>query len=521
MTKYSTKNTNSSLLNQRRFSLNRRVLTLVASAFLFLIGYFLINDYFSTITYGKQLTLQQLQGIVNNLSTQIDGHLHQQLTNKFKEKDGIYHKDQDQSYQIIHDLLAKAHQSHDLSTPIYTFIKTGDQADELAFIATSSVDPYFLHPYTTFPSSVYNTLDQGGKINLYKDEFGSWLSAFAPIYDQDKKVVAYVQADQRFDDFIAGVRTSLLQNAIISILGFILVMFLLFPHLKRILLEEEKAKIALQKSLEETRRLSQKLEENELTLKKNALQLEQSNKDLTEFAHIASHDLKAPIRNMQAFAQLIKRQNKDQMNESTQEYLEFIIQGSRQAQRLISGLLSYSTADKDLGKQEEVSMNQVIEMAVHNLNTIIEERNAKVLFEKMCCIKANPILIAQVLQNLINNGIKYNQTNQPIITIGTGRDEQNGLYFFVHDNGIGIPQKYQADIFKMFKRLHTEGQYEGSGIGLAFCNRVVASYGGKMWLSSTEGTGSTFYFTLPNAILISQEEEQPVASLSNTAVFNH
>jgi len=222
---------------------------------------------------------------------------------------------------------------------------------------------------------------------------------------------------------------------------------------------------------------------------------------LTDFAHIASHDLKSPIRSISSFSQLLLRKNKEKLDESSLEYLDFIINNSNRATNLIDSLLKYSTADKNLGEPVPFSMEVAVNSALSSLDGVIAERNVDVIIKDLPEIKGNQIIISQVLQNLINNGIKYNRSEQPTIEIGMCDNQEKGLCFYVKDNGIGIDEKYQENIFKMFTRLHSNKEFDGSGIGLAFCNRVVKAYNGKMWLDSSPDNGSTFFFSLPNALI--------------------
>ena len=486
----------------------QRVLRLFTMGFLLLSSYFLFTDYHSTISQAEQLSLERLQGIVNDLALRIDGDQHLKLTKEYQEKDAILICDQSEDFLAIHQLLKQSFQGHEMSSPIYTFVDSGSAMGQFEFVATSSNTPYFRHPYTTFPISAHSKLETGGMIEMYSDKFGTWLTAFGLIKNSKGETVAYVQADEQFDVFIAEVRKTLLKNALISLLGFGLVMSFLTPILHRTLREEEDNKNILEKSLEETQRLSHELEESERQLKENAIKLQRSNNDLTDFAHIASHDLKTPIRTIYSFASLIKHHNGKKIDETTQEYLGYILRSSENAQNLIDGLLRYSTVGKDLGEQVKVKMCMIGESACQRIATEIEEKNAEVVLHDMPYIKANPTLISQVLQNLINNGMKYNKSERPKVDIGSFIDKEKGLCFFVRDNGIGIAEKYQANIFNMFTRLHSSSEYEGSGIGLAFCNRVVTTYGGEMWLESIEGEGTTFFFNLPHAYI-----EQLVSSL--------
>ncbi len=488
-------------------TLRRRIIGIVFLSAISLLTYFLVSDYYTSIDHAEKIVLQNLQGIVKDLSLRIDGDAHELMTRSLSHKDNISASDQNETYQNIHRLLELTLQAHELNSPIYTFVKSDKDYPPLEFVATSSNVPYYRHGYDSFPKEVLSSLDQGGTIELYEDDYGHWLSAFAPIKNSKGEIIAYVQADRQFDDFIKEVKAKTVRNAILCLIGFLIISILVFPYLRQILKKEEERQNILQTSLHEKQQLSEKLEKNELQLKTYASKLELSNKELSDFAHIASHDLKSPIRNIHAFAQLIKKRQAGVNDKDTEEYLDFIINSAHRATNLINGLLSYSSTEKDMGEQKRFNLSLSALQAQSNLHSIIEEKQVKICTCQLPYIVANPMLITQVFQNLIGNGIKYNKAEIPAIEIRKGHSEEKGTYFYVKDNGIGIPEEFQDRVFKMFTRLHSSEEYEGSGIGLAFCKRVVNAYGGEMWLESKPGVGTTIFFTLPNA-MIKEEASQ-------------
>lgn len=267
----------------------------------------------------------------------------------------------------------------------------------------------------------------------------------------------------------------------------------LINHQNRLLEQKvEERTQALQEALEEVNDKEEKLQEY-------AYRLENSNRELMEFAHIASHDLKAPIRGILSFAQLFERRNKDKFDKTDLEYFNYIKSNAIQSSRLIEDLLNYSKVDKNLGEPTDVDINECISIAEMNLQTIIREKNAIISYENLPILRGHTSLIIQLFQNLINNGIKYNKSLKPTIKISVKPNERNECVFSISDNGIGIAAENQDKIFAMFRRLHSQSEYEGTGIGLSFCTRIVETYGGKIWVESTPDIGSTFYFTLPKA----------------------
>lgn len=230
-----------------------------------------------------------------------------------------------------------------------------------------------------------------------------------------------------------------------------------------------------------------------------AKKLEISNKELTEFAYLVSHDLKAPLRNIASFTELLNRKNKEKFDNRDKDFMQFIVKGAKQSMQLVEDLLNFSKIDKDLGEPQTINLNELVQNVCFNLSNLIETKKAQIDCEPLPILLAHNALLSQLFQNLIANGIKYNESESPVIHLGNFR-ERGKTIFFVRDNGIGIAPRFKDEVFKMFRRLHTVEQYEGSGIGLAFCKKIVDTYHGEIWLESEEGQGTTFYFTLPKAI---------------------
>jgi signal transduction histidine kinase len=246
----------------------------------------------------------------------------------------------------------------------------------------------------------------------------------------------------------------------------------------------------------------QRFYDSEEKLKDYALRLEKSNKELTDFAHIASHDLKAPIRGIMSFTQLFERRNAAKFDDVDREYFNFIKSNAIQSARLIEDVLNYSKIDKNLGEPEDVDLNTCLYSIEITLKTLMQDKKAELIFEHLPILRGHSSLINQLFRNLIANGVKYNTSSIPTIFISSRENPEGQTVFAIKDNGIGIALENQKLVFAMFRRLHTQAEYEGSGIGLAFCARIVDTYGGKIWLESEEGKGTTFFFTLPKATIV-------------------
>ena len=463
-----------------------------------------IRDSYTSLHSSRSITLEKLEAVTRHVATLIDGDLHKKISDAHKDKDAISSTQQSADYAQLHTLLRDAYESHGLKSPIYTFVKSRNKKGALEFICTSSENPYFRHLYSTFPEKEFEKLDEGGTINVYEDEFGRWLSAFYPIKNKSGAVIAYVQADEKYEMLKADVTGYIVQVVVFNHLALAIIILLLFPLIKKIALQEEEHKKSLQQSLLEKTEMSKKLEVNEIKLKEYARKLENSNKDLNDFAHIASHDLKAPLKNIESFSSLLST-TETQLGEDSMFLLNAIVDNTSRAQNLIHGLLNYSTIGTSETPKEIFSLQAAVDEAVLSLKSNIDDENALITVYDLPEINGDKVLITQVIQNLINNGIKYNNSKEPLIEIGSGTDKEKGDFVYIKDNGIGIEEKHQHEVFKMFKRLHNQSKYEGSGIGLAFCARVIAKFGGAIWLDSTPGEGTTIFFTLEGMKLPSRQ----------------
>lgn len=221
--------------------------------------------------------------------------------------------------------------------------------------------------------------------------------------------------------------------------------------------------------------------------------LQRSHDDLAAFAHVVSHDLQAPLRTMKNYVQLLARRYQGQLDEEAHKFIGFILDGSENMEQLIQGLLRYAESGVDSDRQR-VDLEHVIELVRMNLKTQIEESGAKIAHGELPCVNANPIQIQQLFQNLIGNAVKYRGQEEPRIYIHC--DRINGSWLVsVSDNGVGIEREYYDRVFLPLKRLHGS-EIAGTGLGLAVCKRIVEREGGRIWVESTPGRGSTFRFTL-------------------------
>jgi signal transduction histidine kinase len=236
-------------------------------------------------------------------------------------------------------------------------------------------------------------------------------------------------------------------------------------------------------------------EKAEQQLNSYTSELEQKNKELEQFAYVASHDLQEPLNTVLGFVRLFKSGYTGKLDEQALQYLNFITEASDRMKNLIKALLDYSRIGTN-HHPETVDCNQVMQEIVADLDSLIREKNVEITCGKLPTLKAYPVELKLLLQNLINNAIKFQQQGKtPGISVTAGHT-QNGWLFAVKDNGIGIKKEFWDKIFVIFQRLHLRSEYDGTGIGLSQCTKIAALHNGKIWVESEYGAGSTFYFTL-------------------------
>lgn len=224
----------------------------------------------------------------------------------------------------------------------------------------------------------------------------------------------------------------------------------------------------------------------------------ESNLQLENFAHIASHDLKTPLANVIRFSQLLKLKIDSKLTDREKELFRFIIEGSQHMNETINSLFQFSKATNKKLEYSKFSINDLLEELKSDIKVNIKESSAVINYEdESLMINADKILIKQLLLNLILNSLKFKKDNEaPEINIDIDNQNLNWL-FKVSDNGIGIEEEYTDKIFLIFKRLHDSASFEGTGVGLAICKKIVEQHGGKIWVDSRINIGSEFYFTLP------------------------
>ena len=248
------------------------------------------------------------------------------------------------------------------------------------------------------------------------------------------------------------------------------------------------ANARLSVELDERRRAEQRLAEY-------ASELARSNSELEQFAYVASHDLQEPLRMVASFTQLLARRYQGKLDQNADEFISFAVDGANRMQQLINDLLAYSRVGTRGKPPAPTDLTEVLQDAEANLHQAIEKSGAVITHDPLPVVNGDQVQLTQLFQNLLANAIKFRNSTAPLIHVSAQAREEDWL-LSVKDNGIGMAPEHQERIFAIFQRLHGRGEYPGTGIGLALCKKIVERHGGRIWVESAPGQGSTFYFNI-------------------------
>ena len=251
----------------------------------------------------------------------------------------------------------------------------------------------------------------------------------------------------------------------------------------------------ISRDMTEARRTELALKDKNIELEETARKLARSNRDLQQFAYVASHDLQEPLRMVASFTQLLANRYQDTLDQDAKDFIKYAVDGATRMQALISDLLTYSRVDRQEKSFGLTNLDEILGQVLLNLKLAIADSGAVITHDPLPALMADEMQLGQLFQNLIGNAIKFRAEKPPRIHVSS-KENENGWQISVHDNGIGILPEYRERIFLIFQRLHTMAEYPGTGIGLAICKKIVEGHGGRIWIESPTEGGSTISFTL-------------------------
>lgn len=261
--------------------------------------------------------------------------------------------------------------------------------------------------------------------------------------------------------------------------------------------QQDADRLLIERSLELS---SKELNEKNHQIEAQKLELERSNTELEHFAYIASHDLQEPLRTVQSYLQLIKRRYGSKLDQDAEEFMAFAVEGATRMRQLIEDLLTYARVASRAKPLEVTAVGDVVDEVVKSLEVRLKEKDAVIEKDDLPTVMADRRQLGQLLQNLIANAVKFQQKGStPRVRIAAEKKGDEWIVS-VKDNGIGIKPEYQEKIFVLFQRLHSREEYDGTGVGLAVCKKIVERHGGRIWVKSQLGEGATFFFTLKDTV---------------------
>ncbi|HEX5044321.1 MAG TPA: ATP-binding protein [Candidatus Polarisedimenticolaceae bacterium] len=276
-------------------------------------------------------------------------------------------------------------------------------------------------------------------------------------------------------------------------------------------MEEARVRLAAERSArEQAEAHSARLRVSEARLKATVAELARSNAELEQFAYVSSHDLQEPLRTISTFTELLGRKFDGRLDDETREYLGFVQAGVRRMHDLITALLTYSLVSVPSEPPAEIELEEVFDATLQQMRAAVEAAGATITRGPLPRLEADPVQIGQLFQNLLANALKFAGGRTPEVRVEARPTERGQWHFSVQDNGIGIPPEHRRRIFLLFKRLHQGSDYPGTGLGLAICKKIVERHGGRIWVESSPGGGSTFHFVLPATQGRSLEQGQQV-----------
>lgn len=255
--------------------------------------------------------------------------------------------------------------------------------------------------------------------------------------------------------------------------------------------------LAIRFEITDRKRVEEALKAKQAELEARAEALARSNADLEQFAYVASHDLQEPLRMVSSFTKLLAKRYAGKLDSDADDFIRFASEGAETMQAMIRDLLAFSRLNAPGAQPRPVALDEALDAALLNLKAALDEASPVIRRGPLPTVDGEPAQLTQLFQNLLGNALKFRDRARPLeIEVGAARE---GSFWrcTVKDNGPGIDPKYQEQIFTLFQRLHSKGEYPGSGIGLAFCKRIVQRHGGRLWVESAPGTGAAFHFTLP------------------------
>lgn len=488
-----------------------RILLLTATVIIALAVYLVATSFYSSLNHSKKEVLNRLRAVAFTAAYLIDGDEHEALSTEYTLKDAITDASSNKTYQSMHQLLQMVQRANNLESPVYTIIFHPPDST-FRFVITSSEFPYYRHEYKNFPTELLTLAKTGGVLDVYEDENGMWLSAFAPIRNSKGEVVALLEADEHFEEFVRKAIKELLTNSLISLLIIIPFVYASIRFLALSLRKRELVRKALQEQNEEIQTQNEVIIKNQIALEnantliqqqnnlleirvaKRTRELIKSNEELSQFLYHSSHDVQAPVATLKGLVALLPTapvsEQKDIINH---------LQGTlEKMDRMIKTLQAIHRSKTKIIQRTEVVVLNAVEAIREKLNGC-KPSHLKIGVEvSNPLVKTDPELFEIILTELIRNSIQYcRQESDAYIKISSYIAEQ-AYRIDIEDNGDGISSQFQSRIFHKFVRANDRST--GMGMGLKIVTIGVKRLGGSIHYVPTQ-RGCKFSIRLPVTVV--------------------
>ncbi len=468
----------------------RQILLLVGGSIVILWLLIVVLFYNFTVSQYEQSTLMRLAGIANSLSLQIDGDIHEEIFETHRAKDDIKKNEQDSLYFSLHKLLRSNYEANMFKSPVYT-ISMNESGMFYEFGITSDTVPYFRHPYNTYHASLNEKYKIGGIIPVYEDEFGMWLSAFAPVKNSQGNTVAVVMIDEKLDVFLKSVRMAMIKALFISLAIFGVMIALLLWQMRKILTREQKDKNIIEEANNEITRMNA-----ELSFANDKLStLDQFRKEM--ISNI-SHDLRTPMASIIGFLDLIRNNKSTLSDDDKNKYIDVAYSETNRLNRLVSDLFELSKLESGQIKidSEPFNIYELVSDIIQKYQLKIKTKHIDLNFEiheNLGLAYGDVKYIDRVFQNLLDNAVRYVDEGGYIkIWI---LDAKENFKVKICNSGDLI---LQEDLDVIFDRYYTNEKSDNarSGLGLAIAKSICTLHGCTIKAESNEYVNS-FWFTVP------------------------
>lgn len=477
-------NVRNNLLGNRRIG---RIMILVLVAFFFIIAVLSFLFYKYSLNNFIQSELMKLRGVSNSIALQINGDQHEELMLKYPFKDGISKNETDSIYLQMHQLLKSNYGANMLKSPVYTLVRSLKK-NYYEFGVTSYDTPYFRHKYTTFPTSLFDKYNTGGTIEPYKDEFGTWLSAFSPIKNSKGENIAIVMVDEKLENFLKASRIQLVKALAIAVTLFSVMYFFLLFILRGILRRENDDKILLQESFKVN-------EGMKIELQNANSQLEHINEVRKEMIANISHDLRTPLSTIIGYLELFKNEDKI-YDDNHSSYLSIAYNEALRLNAMVSDLFELSKLESGHTKldMEVFNIAELVHDVALKYDLKLKARHINLLYNidnNGQLVLGDIKYIERVFQNLLDNAIKFVYEGG-FIKISV-LDEAGLIKVKVCNNGDPISDKEQENIFDRYYKNPSEKG--GAGLGLAIAKKILDLHGQKIEVQ-VDGNINSFWFNI-------------------------